>query len=182
MASVKKIDVDAGVLKRLYCDEEKSIPEISSILQISKSTIRLRLVDLGIIRTRGDAVRLGISLKKFGFHGRGKKRTFTEEWKSNISKGHLKRADLTAKGTSKKPSGYIEYTRGVNKFRSVHVVAMEEHIGRRLKPDEVVHHKDENKENNDLNNLQLMTKSEHASHHAKLNYQRRKRNDYGQFE
>jgi len=39
--------------------------------------------------------------------------------------------------------------------------------GRPLKTDEHVHHKDENKHNNDPSNLQIMTKQEHLSHHAR---------------
>jgi cell division protein FtsL len=47
-----------------------------------------------------------------------------------------------------------------------HRVIMENHLGRLLDKNEVVHHIDENKKNNDINNLQLMKASEHASHHA----------------
>lgn len=47
-----------------------------------------------------------------------------------------------------------------------HVLVMEEHIGRYLIEDEVVHHIDENKLNNDINNLRLMTKQEHKSLHS----------------
>lgn len=39
-------------------------------------------------------------------------------------------------------------------------------IGRRLSDNEVVHHKDHNPNNNNIDNLELMTNSEHASWHA----------------
>lgn len=39
-------------------------------------------------------------------------------------------------------------------------------IGRRLRKDEVVHHIDGNCLNNDLNNLELMTRKEHSKYHA----------------
>ena len=39
-------------------------------------------------------------------------------------------------------------------------------IGRKLTKNEVVHHKDRNKLNNDIDNLQLMTRSEHTKEHA----------------
>lgn len=48
-----------------------------------------------------------------------------------------------------------------------HVHVMEEHIGRRLNPDECVHHKDRNRGNNDIDNLQLMTRSDHTALHQK---------------
>ena len=50
-----------------------------------------------------------------------------------------------------------------------------------IKDDEVVHHKDGNKLNNKLCNLQVMTASEHARLHALENLSNRKRNKYGQF-
>jgi hypothetical protein len=39
-------------------------------------------------------------------------------------------------------------------------------IGRFLEPDEVVHHKDENKENNEESNLEVLTRSEHSREHS----------------
>jgi hypothetical protein len=42
---------------------------------------------------------------------------------------------------------------------------MESILGRRLRSDEIVHHKDENKKNNEPGNLELMTRAEHARHH-----------------
>lgn len=46
-----------------------------------------------------------------------------------------------------------------------HRLIMEEQIGRYLLPDEHVHHKDRNTLNNDPDNLELLTKSEHARLH-----------------
>lgn len=48
----------------------------------------------------------------------------------------------------------------------IHRLKMEKKIGRYLREDEVVHHIDENKGNNNIDNLQLMTISEHNRHHA----------------
>ena len=44
---------------------------------------------------------------------------------------------------------------------------MELHLGRYLKENEEVHHKDENPANNALSNLVLTTKPEHARDHSK---------------
>lgn len=63
---------------------------------------------------------------------------------------------------------------------------IEKQIGRLLTSDETVHHKDGNQKNNTLSNLQLMTRSTHASLHmagrtlpnstkAKLQHQSRQR-------
>jgi hypothetical protein len=46
---------------------------------------------------------------------------------------------------------------------------MEQYLGRYLLPNEVVHHKDKNKSNNAIENLELfMSQSEHAHHHHQL--------------
>jgi hypothetical protein len=49
-----------------------------------------------------------------------------------------------------------------------HQLVMEEHIGRYLKPGEVVHHIDGDKTNNDISNLMLLTNSDHMKLHAIL--------------
>lgn len=66
--------------------------------------------------------------------------------------------------TTKK--GY-RYIRTNGKDVKEHILIMENYLGRKLKPDEVVHHKDFNKSNNDISNLQLMTNSEHSRLHRK---------------
>lgn len=169
-------------LHTLYVEQKMSIPEISKITGVAQSTIRFRLLAAGILRTRADAIRLAADKGKLGSGQRGKKRVFTNEWKAKLSASKRKLADATAAGTTIKPNGYVEYTRGKNKGRGVHVVVMEKHIGRRLFSFECVHHKDENKQNNDLSNLELMTRAEHARHHALENLNNRRRKENGQFE
>lgn len=53
-------------------------------------------------------------------------------------------------------NGYVLY----------HRVVMENSINRMLKDDEEVHHIDRNPHNNDLSNLQLVTKEEHRKIHS----------------
>jgi len=38
-------------------------------------------------------------------------------------------------------------------------------LGRKLEPGEIVHHKDGNKHNNNIRNLQIMTRAEHMKVH-----------------
>jgi predicted Zn-ribbon and HTH transcriptional regulator len=51
-----------------------------------------------------------------------------------------------------------------------HRVIMEQHLGRKLMYNEVVHHKDGNHKNNVISNLELISRSNHGRHHAKPNY------------
>lgn len=48
----------------------------------------------------------------------------------------------------------------------LHRAVMELHLGRYLKDDEDVHHKDENPRNNNISNLELATHDDHAKGHA----------------
>lgn len=49
-----------------------------------------------------------------------------------------------------------------------HRLVMEDHIGRYLRPDELVHHKDFDRQNNSLDNLEIMSRSEHQKLHNDL--------------
>lgn len=51
---------------------------------------------------------------------------------------------------------------------------MEEHLGRPLTTSEVVHHINENTLDNRIDNLQVMTASEHKSHHMRIYWQKKK--------
>ncbi|MBU0513640.1 MAG: HNH endonuclease [Proteobacteria bacterium] len=130
------------------------------------------------MRSRVEGLRLCPAL---GQHQIGRTRTFSEEHKKNISLGRKRWAEDHARGVRKTPSGYLEFTRGEHKGRAVHVVMMEQLIGRRIRPQEIVHHVDGDRGNNKIDNLWLMTRSEHSRLHAKDNLQRRKRDHYGRF-
>lgn len=70
---------------------------------------------------------------------------------------------LTGKPLQNHPYYYSKTTCGIPEHRYV----MEQHLGRYLKPEEVVHHIDGNPQNNQIENLYLCkNQSEHASIHA----------------
>lgn len=66
------------------------------------------------------------------------------------------------------PLGYIRYWTG-GKYKYRHRQIMEEFIGRTLLHDEVVHHKNEIRSDNSLENLELQTKGEHTRMHNEIN-------------
>jgi hypothetical protein len=162
-----------------------SIPEISDLTGVPRSTVRSRIISSGApIRSRSEAVKDAGRKGKLGSGFRGKKRQFSPDHCESISKARKSWSSEFAAGVSLKPNGYLEYTKGEHKGRLVHVVAIEALIGRRIKRGECVHHIDEDKTNNSISNLALMTISAHTRLHRhldKLRGKTRERRKNGQF-
>ncbi len=80
------------------------------------------------------------------------------------------RSAVWSGGTSVNASGYRR-THGSGrsgKQRLVHRQVVEKRIGRPLKDSEVVHHRNGDRLDNRIDNLQVMTYEEHGAHHAGL--------------
>jgi len=142
-----------------------SLTDLAARHKISVSTARYHVLKAGALRSRKEGIKKAAEAGKLGRSLRGRKRTFSPSHKAAIAKGRAKWGEENAVGVSVKPAGYREYTRGEHKGRSEHVVKMEERLGRRLMPDEHVHHIDGNRLNNADNNLALVTRSGHARIH-----------------
>lgn len=81
-------------------------------------------------------------------------------------------------GRRKSNYGYIlvtdpEYARDSDNYAFEHRKIMQEALGRRLRRDEVVHHINEDKTDNRLENLQVMSLAEHTGLHNLLDPQPR---------
>lgn len=171
--------MDIDLIIKMYVGDKKSLPEISEETGFSKSGIRYHLKKNNCLRSRSEGIKC--SRHKLGKHLIGKTYDMKEETKSKISIAKLSHSEKHAKGYRINSSGYYELTKGSNKGRLLHIVIAENLKGRALNKNEVVHHIDENKTNNNPSNLMVMTRSDHQRHHATKLYKDRKINEKGQF-
>lgn len=82
------------------------------------------------------------------------RKAIREKWKGHITShnaGYL---------TIRDPENHVKYLQ--------HRYVMQKHIGRELKANEVVHHKDGNKKNNDIDNLFLFKSLSHHAYYHKM--------------
>lgn len=69
-------------------------------------------------------------------------------------------------GRSVTAQGYIRVYTGNNKYQLEHRLVMERHIGRKLDRTEQVHHKNHNKTDNRIDNLEIIGIKEHSRIHT----------------
>ena len=60
----------------------------------------------------------------------------------------------------------------------LHRYIMEEHIGRKLKSSELVHHKNEDRHDNRVENLEILSRSEHRKIHPDIGIETRRKQKY----
>lgn len=82
-------------------------------------------------------------------------------WKSN------KNPRWVPIGTKKINSyGYSKIKIAEHKWADEHRHIMAQHLGRKIKSSEIVHHKNGDRLDNHIDNLELLTVSEHMRHHG----------------
>ena len=153
-------------LRQMYWGDELSVRDISESTGLSQSGINHLMRVYGIERrTLSDSVRHAREVKRSSYVGR--KQT-QEEIAKRVA---TRKMNNTPRGVADGGRGYLRYTIGPNAGRQVHVVLMEQHIGRKLLPNECVYHINGNKQDNRIENLRLMTVGEHSTLHNNLNAQ-----------
>lgn len=77
---------------------------------------------------------------------------------------------MRQKGWSIDKRGYVliwfqDHPRSVNGYVREHILVMERHIGRHLEPNEIIHHKNGIKNDNRIENLEIMDVAQHHKMH-----------------
>jgi len=174
----------------LYVAEKYPMHKVAKILHVSVGKVFNRLKTLGIpSRKTSDyptSPKVMAHITALGKSMKGK--THSKETRDKMSIAAKKRFEKTGRGARflnglrHRSDGYIGVYVPKHPYASsdgyvmLHRLVMEQHIGRYLKTGEVVHHKNHIRNDNRLENLQLMSVSEHMSFHMKERYKKR-RND-----
>lgn len=175
-------EVNREELYRLYVIEKKPMHTVSKELGIAIGSVYNYLKKYGI-KTRSH---------KETFTMKGRK--LTKEQCERISK-RMKGKAVSAESRKRMSESSKEGGIGHKKIRGdgyvgvyfpdhpcsnkegyimEHILVMEALIGRHLHPEECVHHINENRKDNRKENLQLMTKKQHMSYHAKKRWDKKK--------
>ena len=72
---------------------------------------------------------------------------------------------LWKKGSYYDRAGYKRVLVGSNEYRPEHILVMEKDLGHKLDKGEVVHHKNGIRDDNRIENLEVLTRSEHSRLH-----------------
>lgn len=94
----------------------------------------------------------------------------SQEFRDKLSKDRMRSGNPNWNGGEQvDTNGYKKILTGNKEYTFEHRLVMEEYLGRKLKPEEVVHHIDGDRLNNNIDNLQLFDSvAEHTAHHHKL--------------
>ena len=161
-----------------------SLNKVAELTGVSYPTVRRDLIAAGVpilSRKEGISRHPGWNKNRIGVQ----REPFSPEWRQKMSESAKARWEAQGiVGHYTDHQGYFRFTCGPHTGRHVHVVVMETRIGRRLRPDENVHHIDDNKTNNSEDNLALVTKAGHGRLHRyqdRMAGKQRHRGEHGQF-
>lgn len=169
-------------LHKLYVIDGKTMKAISEELGIAVGKIHRLIHEYEIPARKASDYEITEKQRQAGKHAWEKRRgqhlsletrTKMSEAKKLHGKGHVK-----IRHDGYRALYYPDYPRS-NKEGYVmeHIYIMEQHIGRPLKENECVHHINFIRDDNRIENLKLMTKSEHMSYHMRLRYAKERSDD-----
>ena len=183
-ASRKNIDIDWVIMEY---KSGVSVPNIASALCASQRLI-YNLLEENNVKMIGQENRKGIKrdksvCEKISATIRSKNYKMSDKQKKIISEANSCNFDgMNGYGhTKKRKDWYIKCyvpkhpNCSIDKYVMLHTVLMERSIGRYLNKDEVVHHINGVRDDDRLENLQLMKIRDHQSMHMKKRYEERRR-------
>lgn len=173
------------VLEKAYIQEEKTMKECAECLGISVGTVFNYIKKYGIeSRPRiTEKTKSKISNTKLGKPSKRRGYRLSSETKQKISdahKGHFVKPSRFGGHKKKRSDGYVQIYNPTHPMANKdgyvmeHILIMEEAIGRYITRDEVVHHKNHKRDDNRIENLELMTFKSHARLHMKERWESEK--------
>ena len=187
---LKQNGITSDVLAEWHLCHCMTFKQIAERLKCSVGTIHNLFVQYGLLRNvrnygwkLSEGVRKEISKRNTGRkHSAETKEKMKKSARIKFEKGF--HTALWKGGVKRREDGYIAIWKPKHPFATggyvlEHRLVMEKEIGRYLKPEEVVHHKNGIRNDNRIENLQLFKNgSEHQRYHALYT---RKRNGRGGF-
>lgn len=181
----KPIYLAEPLLRELYVDKGMTIKEIHEFLNVSVGAVHKRMKLYGIPpRSRMDErTRARISEAHKGKPSPLKGTHLSDERRRKLAEYHRGRWKSPSEfGGHKKQrcDGYIKVYVPTHPYATKdgyvmeHILVMEKAIGRYITREEVVHHKNHIRNDNRLENLQLMSFKEHSALHMKERWDKRK--------
>lgn len=180
--------INKETLEELYLNQELAMHEIADKLNVSVGSVYNYIKEYGIkSRPRmSEKTRAKISNSQKGKPSARKGCKLSAETKRKISESH--KGNFIVKSEygghrKKRTDGYIMVyvpdhpLSTKDGYVMEHILIMEKEIGRFITRDEVVHHKNHIRDDNRIENLELMTFKEHAGMHMKERWEKRKENN-----
>lgn len=134
---------------------------VAAQLGVGFWTVRETLRHAGVVRTKSEAAILA--------YAKGRRRAFRDHNRVGPDNPNWKGGRWSDK------NGYVWVRCGGHPHATTHGsyvlkhrLVMEAHLGRYLDRDELVHHVNEIVSDNSLQNLRIMSRSEHSSYHQQL--------------
>ena len=169
--------IDEETLRTLYIEQELTMSEIAKLYDISVGTIFNLVKKYGFKREKyTERSRQKSSEAMKGRTSPRKGTHLTRETRKKISdshKGMIRNPSRYGGHIKHRKDGYIYVYVPEHPYSSKegyvmeHILVMEEAIGRYITRDESVHHKNKVRDDNRLENLELMTSKAHSAYHIK---------------
>lgn len=179
MAANDKFILTDENLKIAYIDKKKTMSEIAEEIGCNPATILYRLRRAGIkTRKRNEYPPTENEKKAWVRIGKARKgKVLSESTRRAISKAHKGmrlRNDYEFGGHEKiRTDGYVSVycpdhpTASKDGYVLKHRIVIETHLGHAVPNGYIVHHKNGKKDDNRLENLELMKRGEHTAFHTK---------------